>query len=170
MDSAVIAKLMESVHGGGVRLEYVAGMPYWEMMPGARHHDALMTIWSRLSNEQGGSDDCGCFPYAELTLGFPDGSVKTPDLSIFCERPAEREGLVHLIPEAVVEIISPGYERKDLEIGPTFYLAQGVKDIIVFDPRSNLITHFRRDGVQSSIAPQVFELECGCTVPITPVD
>lgn len=77
---------------------------------------------------------------------------------------------MHLVPEAVVEIVSPGYERKDLEIGPTFYLSQGVKDVIVFDPRSNLITHFRRDGVNSSTAPQVFELECGCTVPISPVD
>jgi Uma2 family endonuclease len=170
MDSGLLATLIESVHGEGVRLEYVAGMPYWEMMPGVRHHDALMSIWSRLTNERKGSVDCGCFPYAELTLGFPDGSVKTPDLSIFCKRPTEREGLVHMIPEAVVEIVSPGYERKDLEIGPTFYLAQGVKDIIVFDPRSNLITHFRRDGVKSSTAPDVFELECGCIVPISPVD
>ena len=110
MDSAVLVKLIESVNGDGVRLEYVAGTPYWEMMPGARHHDALMSIWSRLTNERKGSSDCGYFPYVELTLGFPDGSVKTPDLSIFCKRPTEREGLVHLIPEAVVEIVSPGYE------------------------------------------------------------
>jgi Uma2 family endonuclease len=166
MDLALLVKLIESVRREGVRLEYVAGMPYWEMMPGTRHHDSLMSIWSDLAN-----DRCGrWFPYVGLTLGFLDGSVKTPDLSIFCERPTEREGLVHKIPEDVVEIVSPGYERKDLEIGPTFYLAQGVKDTLVFDPRSNLITHFRRDGVKSSTAPASFELECGCTVPISPVD
>jgi len=165
-----MVKLMASVQGDGVRLELVAGMPYWEMMPGARHHDALMSIWSRLNNDRKDSGDCGCFPYAELTLGFPDGSVKTPDLSIFCQRPTEREGLVHLVPEAVVEIVSPGYERKDLEIGPTFYLAQGVKDIVVFDPRSNLITHFRRDGVKSTTAPDSVQLDCGCTVPVSRVD
>lgn len=44
MDSGLLASLIESVHGEGVRLEYVAGMPYWEMMPGARHHDALMRL------------------------------------------------------------------------------------------------------------------------------
>jgi hypothetical protein len=90
------------------------------MMPGVRHHDALMSIWYRLNNERNGSGDCGCFPYAELTLGFPDGSVKTPDLSIFFDRPMEREGLVHLIPEAVVEIVVPAMSGRTWKSGRPF--------------------------------------------------
>ena len=49
---------------------------------------------------------------------------------------------VTTVPEAVIEIISRGYEKKDLELGPPFYLAQGVRDIFVFDPYTEMTRHF----------------------------
>lgn len=96
---------------------------------------------------------------------FPDGSWKRPDISIFCREP-EEEGLVTLIPEAVVEIVSPRYETKDLVLGVPFYLAQGVKDVIVFDPRTLAIVHARRDGSRTLISRCVIELECGCVCEV----
>ena len=63
------------------------------------------------------------------------------------EEPDEEDEAVTLVPEAVIEVISQGYEFKDLELGPMFCLSQGVKDVVVLDPRSKAIIHSRRDGV-----------------------
>ena len=66
------------------------------------------------------------------------------------------------MPEAVVEVISAGYEAKDLEIGPRFYLSQGVKDVIVFDPYTLLVLHVRSDRVTRQVSPVTIVLKCGC--------
>jgi Uma2 family endonuclease len=74
----------------------------------------------------------------------------------------EEEEAITLVPEAVIEVINKGYEVKDLEIGPRFYLSQGVKDIIVFDPYTLLVLHVRRDGATRQVSPVQVSLECGC--------
>ena len=96
-------------------------------------------------------------------MSFPDGSLKRPDISIFCREPAEEEEAITLIPEAVIEVISKGYEAKDLEIGPRFYLSQGVKDVVIFDPYTLVVLHVRRDGTRRLLSPVRIDLECGST-------
>ncbi len=59
-------------------------------------------------------------------------------------------------------MISRGYEAKDLEIGPRFYLSQGVQDVLVFDPYTLLVLHVRRNGVTRRVSPVEIQLECGC--------
>jgi Uma2 family endonuclease len=71
-----------------------------------------------------------------------------------------------LLPEAVIEIISEGYEAKDLELNPTFYLSQNVKDVVVLDPRTGFILHARKDGRKRFTSPTGFKLECGCEVTV----
>jgi len=96
---------------------------------------------------------------------FPDGSLKRTDVSIFCRSPEEEEAIT-LVPEAVVEVVSRGYEAKDLEIAPSFYLSQGVKDVLVFDPTSLLVLHARRDGTNRFVSTRAILLECGCQVTV----
>jgi hypothetical protein len=67
-----------------------------------------------------------------------------------------------LIPEAVAAVVSRGLEAKDLEIGPPFYLSQGLRDVLVFDPATLLLLHVRRDHVSRQIAPIGVELRRGC--------
>jgi Uma2 family endonuclease len=97
-----------------------------------------------------------------LHIKFPDGSNKRPDISFFCQRPTETETAVTDVPEAVVEIVSRGYEAKDLELGPPFYLGQGVKDVIVFDPYDKQVLHFDAAGKREYPSPVALELKCGC--------
>ena len=59
-------------------------------------------------------------------MQFSDGSLKRPDISIFCREPDEQDDAVTLVPEAVIEVVSKGYEAKDLQIAPDFYLSRGV--------------------------------------------
>lgn len=100
--------------------------------------------------------------FPALYIRFPDGSLKRPDLAIFYRRPDEQDQAITLIPEAVIEIISTGSEAKDLEMAPYFYLAQGVKDVVIFDPYTFFILHARRDGRNRFTSPQHFRFECGC--------
>ncbi len=148
----------------GIRLEIVAGLPIWEPQPVLKHQRAVDRIRASIEPLPSQSDQsgCGCVHVADVYVAFADGSLKRPDISIFCREPDEEEEAVTLLPEAVIEIISKGYEAKDMEIGPQFYLAQGIKDVIVFNPYTLLVLHVRRDQVSRQLSPVTIGLECGC--------
>jgi Uma2 family endonuclease len=148
----------------GIRLEIVGGIPLWEAQPLYKHQKAVDRI--RASIKPCAGANCGCVHVADVYVSFSDGSLKRPDISIFCREPDEEETAITLIPEAVVEVISKGYEYKDLEIGPNFYLAQGVKDVLVFNPYTLVVLHVRRDGVAHHLSPVEIPLECGCSVVV----
>ena len=151
----------------GVRLEIVGGLPIWEAQPVLRHQRAVDRIRASIvGQEPPAGGGCGCLHVADVYVRFPDGSLLRPDVSIFCREPDEEDRAVTLVPEAVIEVISRGYEAKDLEIGPRFYLSQGVKDVVVFDPDTLLVLHVRRDGVTRQISPVVLGLACGCVVRV----
>jgi Uma2 family endonuclease len=147
----------------GIRLEIMAGLPIWEPHPVYKHQKAVDRIRGTIevspSSEK--NMDCACVHAADIYISFPDGSLKRPDISIFCREPEEEEEAVKLVPEAVIEVISKGYEAKDLEIAPQFYLAQGVKDVVVFNPYTLVVLHIRRDQVNHYVSPTDIDLACG---------
>jgi Uma2 family endonuclease len=147
----------------GIRLEIVRGLPLWEAQPVWKHQKAVDRIRASIVR-RADAGACQCEHIADVYVQFPDGSLKRPDISIFCEEPLETEEAIQRVPEAVIEVVSKGFEAKDLEIGPSFYLSQGVKDVVVFDPSTLLVLHARRDGAQRLISPQPLRLECGCDV------
>jgi Uma2 family endonuclease len=148
----------------GIRLEIVGGLHIWEAQPVYRHQKAVDRI--RATIRPSATKACGCVHASDVYVAFPDGSLKRPDVSIFCREPDEQDDAISLLPEAVIEVVSKGYEAKDLEIGPRFYLAQGVKDVIVFDPATLLVLHARRDGARRLVSPQPIALECGCSCEV----
>ncbi len=143
----------------GLRLEWVGGLPLWEAHPPYSHQKAVDRIRQSIRKGEGA---CGCVHVADVYVRFPDGSLKRPDVAIFCREPDEEEEAVTLVPEAVIEVISKGFEAKDLEIGPHFYLSQGVQDVVVFDPYTLLVLHVRRDAVARHVSPVTIDLQCGC--------
>ncbi len=159
-------KLLLDADEMGIRLEMVGGLPIWEAKPVLKHQRAVDRIRASIRTLPiiGNGPGCACFHYADVYIAFPDGSFKRPDVSIFCAEPEEEEEAITLIPEAVIEIISKGYEAKDLEIAPPFYLGQGVKDVIVYDPYTLVVLHIRRNQSERHISPVNLELECGCSV------
>jgi Uma2 family endonuclease len=149
----------------GIRLEIVRGLPLWEPYPIYKHQKAIDRIRATIvaaapSAELEGA--CSCVHTADVYVSFPDGSLKRPDISIFCREPEDEEEAIKLVPEAVIEVISKGYEAKDLEIGPQFYLSQGVKDVVVFNPYTLVVLHVRRDEVARHVSPVEIQLLCGC--------
>ena len=146
----------------GVRLEIVGGLPIWEAHPVYKHRKAIDRIRATIQPVALNDEVRAGVHASDVYISFPDGSLKRPDISIFCREPDEEDEAITLIPEAVIEIMSKGYGAKDLEIGPHFYLSQGVKDVVVFDPYTLLVLHLRCDGVERMISPVETELEYGC--------
>jgi Uma2 family endonuclease len=147
----------------GIRLEIIGGLPVWETHPNLTHQETIDRIRQSVKpSPSRNGHACACLHYADLHIKFPDGSNKRPDISFFCQRPTETETAVTDVPEAVVEIVSRGYEAKDLELGPPFYLGQGVKDVIVFDPYDKQVLHFDAAGKREYPSPVALELKCGC--------
>lgn len=153
----------------GIRLEIVGGLPIWEPHPVWKHRKAVDRIRASIHPSPAAASragDCRCVHAADVYVTFPDGSLKRPDVSIFCREPDEQEEAISLKPEAVIEVVSKGYEAKDLEIGPRFYLSQGIADIVVFDPSTLIVLHMRRDGVKRLVSPVELLFECGCACTV----
>lgn len=152
----------------GVRLEIVGGLPIWEAQPLYKHQKHVDRIRSSIRNsEKSDARKCGCIHISDVYINFPNG-LKRPDISIFCREPDEneQESALTMIPEAVIEVVSKGFEAKDLEIGPPFYLSQGVKDVVVFDPTTLLTLHVRKEKTERKISPVEIFMECGCTAVV----
>jgi len=149
-----------------IRLEIVRGLPLWEASPIYAHQAEVDRIRASIKPAKGA--ECGCVHAADVLFRFPDGSLKRPDIAVLCKAPApaEAQQALRVIPEAVVEIISEGYEGKDVEIAPGFYLAFGVKDVLIFDPQLREVYHHRRDGKKRLSSPVAIDLECGCSCEI----
>ena len=146
----------------GIKLEIVGGLPIWEASPVMRHQMAVDRIRESIKRVETNGKSCDCFHVADIYVEFPDGSLKRPDVSVYCETPIETDEAVKDVPDAVIEIISKGYEKKDLEIGVPFYLASGVKDIVVFNPYTDEVLHFQNGEKRELTSPVEIELACGC--------
>ena len=144
----------------GIKLEIINGLPVWEASPVIRHQTAVDRI--RDSIKKTSDTNCECFHVADIYIQFPDGSLKRPDISVYCVTPTETDEAVKEIPDAVIEVISKGYEKKDLEIGVPFYLASGVKDVVVFNPYTDEVLHFSGGEKREMTSPVEIEFECDC--------
>ncbi|NNJ13704.1 Uma2 family endonuclease [Chloroflexales bacterium ZM16-3] len=154
-----------------VRLEYVRGRAKREASPASRHQKALQRIERSLRPIPGHPGGCGCFALADTLIRFgdPDGSIKRPDLAIFCTEPPDSDAALDLIPVAVIEVISLGYEEKDLGAdGAPFSLAYGVQDVIIVDPRAAIVYDDTLGQARQTLAaPVTIDLASGCRVTIT---
>jgi Uma2 family endonuclease len=157
-----LQKLLPDADAIGIRLEIMNSVPVWEASPMYRHQHEVDRICQSMQIGQSKAARA-CEHVGSVYFHFKDGSYKRPDIAIICTMPKEEEmdAALEIVPEAVIEVISEGYEDKDMRIAPSFYLCQGVKDVLIFDPRAKLIWHHRVDGVQRLNAPQTLELECG---------
>ena len=170
--TTISSDLILRAEEAGLRLEVINGLTVWETFPSARHQKSVYRIQQSIHQIEHSirpsADDtaCGCYHYSDIYIQFPDGSLKRPDISIFCHDDIEQDEAVTSIPAAVIEIVSRGYEAKDMDLAPRFYLAQGVKDVIIFDPSTLQVLHHRRDGIRRLLSPVMLRLECQCEVEV----
>lgn len=162
--------LQTDASGAPIRLEYVRSRLKVEASPTSRHQLTAKAIEASIQPLPGHTGGCACFSLQDVLIRFPDPaqSLKRPDIAIFCERPPEQDDALDMLPAAVIEILRLGYEDKDLgEDGAPFYLACGVADILVVDPRSGRALHYRPGQPIAELhAPATVALACGCQVRV----
>lgn len=129
-------------------------------MPGFAHQECVGRVCEsvRLVGE--------CVRVPGVAIQFEGGAMKGPDVSIFGGRPEHDEGFVRMVPEAVVEITRPGYEEKDLVSGPPLHLANGVRDVMVFERATGMVHHWTAAGSRVAMSPVTIELLCGCRIAV----
>lgn len=155
------------VYEGAVKPEITRGVPTWEASHGMFHQRTIDRIRASIELLAADEGEYECIHVSDVLIRFKDGSLKRPDIAIFCTEPPEPDEALEIVPQAVIEVISPGYEYKDLELNPQFYLGQGVNDVIIVDPRAGMVLHHRATGTTRYDVPVTLELECGCrcTIP-----
>lgn len=161
--------LQTDATGAPVRLEYVRGRQKWEASPASRHQKIVRRLERSIRPAQKDSG-CICYELADVLLRFadPDRSLKRPDIAIFCHEPPDTDEALEIVPETVIEVLSSGYEEKDLgPDGAPFYIAQGVCDVLVVDAATGTVHHFRPDcSIVRYAMPITLELACGCEVTL----
>src|SRR5579871_6328476 len=114
-------RIMNEAHDAGVKLEIHQGLPIWEFLPAPLHTMEAERISQSVHRSDGAAAGCGYFRFQDMSIRFPDGSIRRPDIAIYCEKPAPTQESTTLITKAIIEIVSPGSEIKDLELSPPFY-------------------------------------------------
>lgn len=99
-------------------------------------------------------------------MRFPDGSAKRPDIAIFCIDPEQEDEEVTALPDAVIELVSPGYEDKDYNIAVPFYQKWGIADIVVFNPANGDVLHINAAGETHYASPVSLTFASGCTCTV----
>jgi hypothetical protein len=148
-----------------IKLEITDGVPTWRVLPSPRHQMRVDRIRATIMPAPGMDAACGCHHLSDVYIRFPDDSLKRPDIAVFCAPPPEQDEALSLVPTAVIEIISPGYEDKDRFNAP-WYLRQGVQDVIVLDPRTEEVTHYHADRVDTYPTPVVLTTLAGCRLTL----
>jgi Uma2 family endonuclease len=96
--------------------------------------------------------------------------LKRPDLAVLSGMPDETDAdeALRMIPVAVVEVLSKDYEYKDLVLSPPLYLENGVMDILILDPPTKVVLHYRpsQQEPQELMSPVRLELQCGCEITV----
>jgi Uma2 family endonuclease len=162
-----IDELERLIRYGMIRLEITGGIPTWEASPGVRHQMIIDQIRGSIRLSDTASEESDCFHIVSVSFRFPDGSLKQPDIAILRQKPPDQDDALTIVPDAVIEIISRGYEYKDVVINPPFYLSQGVRDVVIHDPASQRVAHYTRGGTTNHFTPVTLALTCGCecTIP-----
>jgi hypothetical protein len=152
----------------GVRLEITGGRTTWEAYPGALHNGVVDDIRHNLTQDNlPTTTPCGCHHIADTYIDFGPNLLRRPDIAIFCAKPPRPDGAITgMIPGAIVEVISDGYEQKDRDV-TALYLAVGVRDVVLVDPRAQTATWYQSGAVPQTLdLPTTLSLQMGCVLRI----
>src|SRR4051794_20244047 len=84
---------------GAVKLEITGGVPTWEASPGSRHQWVIDRIRASIKPASDGKTECECAHLSDVLIRFKDGSLKRPDIAIFCSMPPIQDEALTVIPQ-----------------------------------------------------------------------
>src|SRR5215217_174494 len=79
--------LDELITSGAIRLEITDGIPTWEASPSLRHQAIVYLVQTSIEAAPESGSECTCAHFSDILIRFKDGSLKRPDIAIFCISP-----------------------------------------------------------------------------------
>src|SRR5438105_15712788 len=96
----IVPDLDMLVREGAVKLEITNGIPTWEASPGSLHQWTVYQIQTSIEPLLENANGCACAHLSDVLIRFPDGSLKRPDIAIFCARPPLQDEALTVVPQA----------------------------------------------------------------------
>jgi hypothetical protein len=160
-----LTELLEQ-HNIPLRISLTGNVPTWELSPSALHQGIVDDIRGTIRLPPERASGCGSHHIADVWLRLPGIGLRRPDIAIYCERPPRQRAALTLVPTAVIEVVSAGYEHKDFDAVP-LYLAAGIADVVLVNPDTGLVTHYTHDGAAvSHHAPCQLQFQSGCVCAV----
>jgi len=152
------------------RVELIDGVFYDMASPTHIHQAISGEIYTRFKDHVRKNKGL-CVPmYAPLDvqLDCDDKTMIQPDVLVLCDRSKFQHGVVYGAPDLVVEVLSKSTKRKDATLKMTKYLAAGVREYWIVDPKQKKIIVYDFDhedypviyGFESKVPVQIFNGEC----------
>ncbi len=141
----------------GYRYELVDGVVTVTPSPTPQHQDALREILVQIDMYLRGHPEGKVFPELDVCLGegVTGGDLVYRPEVIFIRRESLAQMRERVVgpPDLVVEVVSPGSRRYDLETKKDDYERFGVLEYWVIDPPKESMTFFRLQGGRFIEAP-----------------
>ncbi|MDR1735724.1 MAG: Uma2 family endonuclease [Oscillospiraceae bacterium] len=124
------------------RWELIDGVPYAMSPPLTAHQRVSRELFRQIADFL---DDKPCEVFAapfgvRLNADAEDDTVVEPDLVVICDKSKIDENGCNGAPDLIIEILSPSTASYDKVIKYAKYLAAGVKEYWIIDPRDKTVT------------------------------
>jgi Uma2 family endonuclease len=152
----------------GKRYELVEGELRMMSPAGGRHGRITLKLGRRIGDhvEHHNLGETFAAETGFLLQKDPD-TVRAPDVAFVSHATlgelADEPGYLPVVPDLVAEIISPSDLSSDVEKKALEWLAAGVKAVIVVDPQTKTIRHYRPGGIVHVV--QSGSIDLGDVIP-----
>lgn len=126
------------------RVELIKGRVVKMSPAPSRNHQLVVRVVNRYFDQYFINKPCGLF-YAPFDVRLPvpgakkDSTVVQPDLTVICDLSMVDERGCFGVPDILVEILSPGNSRHDMNVKFKLYEAAGVKEYWIIQPQERSI-------------------------------
>lgn len=149
------------------RVELIDGYFYDMASPGAVHQQIQVSVSAQLYNyikKKKGSCKVFTAPF-DVRLNRDDKTMVQPDVLVICKKENFTEKRGEGAPDMVVEILSPSTAKKDTTLKLRKYMAAGVREYWVIDPKNKRIIVYYTDD-EGVMLPSIYGFDCEVQVNI----
>ena len=151
LDSAEYLAL-QAAAGWRLAVELIGGEAVVTPPSGGHAASAQGELFFAVRRWQETSGDAGLL-LQDVFIRLTGENYLAPDLAWWAaaRRPALAQGALDVVPDLVVEVLSPATRVNDLGAKRDVYLAAGARELWLADPQSATITAVRPDGRQGTV-------------------
>jgi Uma2 family endonuclease len=127
--------------GWSMDIELIAGEAVVVPPIGGAASDAQGKLYLALSRWQEDTGDEGLI-LQDVFVALPDGSRPAPDISYWSaeQQPTVTRGAMQIVPDIIVEVLSPSTRANDEGAKRDVYMSSGVRELWLVDPDAHTVT------------------------------